>query len=467
MTDYDLVIIGAGPAGMSAASQAAQHKLKVLVLDEQPNPGGQIYRGVDLVTEQRANILGKDYSEGRLLTQALNHDLITYVKYASVWQIEASGKVAFTVEGQGSRVSGKRVLIASGALERPMPIPGWTLPGVMTAGAGQILLKQSGAVASRAVLAGCGPLMYLLAAQMIRAGVPPIALVETQSLADFLKALKHVKGALIGWRYLLKGLSLIKEIQSAKVPRYKAATNFSCTGKNQLESFKFFCNGKSHEINTNTVMLHHGVVPNIHATQSLRLNHQWDPQQQCFKPTVDMWGATDNSLVFVAGDGAGIGGAKLAAINGNLVAIKVARELNQINDAEQTKLATSFLILRKKELAARPFIDAAYPPFLEAQQPSNETIVCRCEEVKAGDVRRYASMGCLGPNQTKAFGRVGMGPCQGRYCGLTVSHILSSSNQISMQDTGFYRIRPPLKPITLGELSLLEPDDDELIELEH
>jgi thioredoxin reductase len=467
MTDFDLVIIGAGPAGMSAAAQAAKQKITVLLLDEQVSPGGQIYRGVDLVTEQRANILGKDYLDGEKLTHTINHHLITYIKCSSVWQIEVNGKVAFTVDGQGRRVSGKRILIASGALERPMPIPGWTLPGVMTAGAGQILLKQSGVVASGAVLAGCGPLMYLLAAQMIRAGAPPIALVETQSLIDFFKALRHLKGALIGWRYLLKGLSLIREIQSAKIPRYKAATNLICFGNEHLESVRFHCNGKTHEIKTHTLLLHHGVVPNIHATQSLRLDHQWDHQQQCFKPTVDSWGETENSKIFVAGDGAGIGGAVLAAISGNLVGLKVARELNQINDEVLTKLANPFLILRKKELAARPFIDAAYPPFSEAQRPTNDTIVCRCEEVKAGDVRRYASLGCLGPNQTKAFGRVGMGPCQGRYCGLTVSHILSECNQISMQDTGFYRIRPPLKPITLGELSLLEPDDDDLIELEH
>jgi NADPH-dependent 2,4-dienoyl-CoA reductase/sulfur reductase-like enzyme len=104
----------------------------------------------------------------------------------------------------------------------------------------------------------------------------------------------------------------------------------------------------------------------------------------------------------------------------------------------------------------RPFIDAAYPPYAGAIAPQDETIICRCEEVTAGDIRSFAGLGCLGPNQAKAFGRSGMGPCQGRYCGLSVSQILSVANNISLDDTGYYRIRPPLKPVTLGELAAME-----------
>ena len=107
------------------------------------------------------------------------------------------------------------------------------------------------------------------------------------------------------------------------------------------------------------------------------------------------------------------------------------------------------------ERAARPFIDTAYPPYAGAIAPADETIICRCEEVTAGDIRRFAGLGCLGPNQAKAFGRSGMGPCQGRYCGLSVSQILAASNDMSLDDTGYYRIRPPLKPVTLGELAAM------------
>ena len=109
-----------------------------------------------------------------------------------------------------------------------------------------------------------------------------------------------------------------------------------------------------------------------------------------------------------------------------------------------------------REVAARPFLDAAYPPCAEVLLPADSTIVCRCEEVTAGDIRGYAGLGCLGPNQTKAFGRAGMGPCQGRYCGLSVTALLAEANGQTPDETGYYRIRPPLKPVTLGELAAMD-----------
>jgi hypothetical protein len=111
---------------------------------------------------------------------------------------------------------------------------------------------------------------------------------------------------------------------------------------------------------------------------------------------------------------------------------------------------------RKREMAIRPFLDAAYPPYSEAIAPADNTIICRCEEVRAGDIRSYAKLGCLGPNQAKAFGRAGMGPCQGRFCGLTVTALLAQVNGTSPDETGYYRIRPPLKPVTLGELAAMD-----------
>ena len=98
----------------------------------------------------------------------------------------------------------------------------------------------------------------------------------------------------------------------------------------------------------------------------------------------------------------------------------------------------------------------AYPPYAHAVSPADTTVICRCEEVTAGEIRGYAKLGCLGPNQTKAFGRAGMGPCQGRYCGLTVTALLAEANRQTPNETGYYRIRPPLKPVTLGELAEME-----------
>lgn len=456
MARVDLAIIGAGPAGMAAAQLAASKGLSVCILDEQPRAGGQIYRDVDRVTPLRGALLGKDYTEGRALTIGLGTLGITHLAGAAVWAIEEGPRLAYTMDGKGALLEARHVLLTTGALERPMPLPGWTLPGVMTAGAGQILLKQSGVMARRAVLVGSGPLLYLIAAQMVRAGTPPLAMVETQTRGDFAGALKHLGGALLGWRYLLKGLGLLLEIRQADVARHTGAHGISITGEGRAEAVQFTAGGKTHSIACDTVFLHHGVVPNTQAARSVGVPHHWDAAQHCFAPEVDSWGGTSVDYLHIAGDGAGIGGAKAAALAGRLAALDIAARLGAIETSTRETEGAPLRRAMTSELAARPFLDAAYPPLSEALSPKDKTIICRCEEVTAGDIRGYAKLGCLGPNQTKAFGRAGMGPCQGRYCGLSVTQILSAETGRSFDDTGYYRIRPPLKPVTLGELAAMD-----------
>ncbi|WP_229635511.1 (2Fe-2S)-binding protein [Pseudomonas syringae] len=109
------------------------------------------------------------------------------------------------------------------------------------------------------------------------------------------------------------------------------------------------------------------------------------------------------------------------------------------------KLATNLRI--------RPLLDALYQAKEENRIPADNVIVCRCEEVTAGDLRGFVALGCAGPNQAKSFGRCGMGPCQGRMCGLTVTEVIAKARGVSAAEVGHYRVRPPTKPITLGELA--------------
>jgi NADPH-dependent 2,4-dienoyl-CoA reductase/sulfur reductase-like enzyme len=464
MIERDLVVIGAGPAGMAAAAKAAELGLGVTVLDEQSRPGGQIYRDVDRVAALRGDILGKDYTHGASLTAELRNTAIDHVSGAVVWAIEDGFRISYTREGRGAQIRADRVLLSTGALERPMPLPGGTLPGVMMAGAGQILLKQSGVLARNAVLVGSGPLLYLLAVQMVRAGTPPLAMVETQTRADLVGAARHAGGALRGWPYLLKGLKMLAEITRARVPRYTGASDIGIEGTERAEAVTFAAGGRRRRIACETVFLHHGVVPNTQAARSLGVTHRWDAAQSCFVPNIDDWGQSDIAGIFIAGDAAGIGGAKAAEIGGRLAALKLAEDLGRLSVAKRDRQASPLRAALIRELAARPFLDAAYPPFAEASSPADSTVICRCEEVTAGDIRGYAKLGCLGPNQAKAFGRAGMGPCQGRYCGLIVTELLAEANRQTQDETGYYRIRPPLKPVTLGELAAMEQASPEAAE---
>ncbi|MFK7835864.1 MAG: NAD(P)/FAD-dependent oxidoreductase [Sulfitobacter sp.] len=451
----DLAIIGAGPAGMAAAVQAAELGLSVAVLDEQRRAGGQIYRDVDQASKSRANILGADYTEGTRLTEGLRKSGVEHISGAVVWAIEEGFRISYTCEGRGAQIEADRILLATGALERPMPIPGWTLPGVMTAGAGQILLKQSGVVAQGAVLVGAGPLLYLIAAQMVRAGTPPAAMIETQTRGDMIGALRHLGGAVRGWPYMVKGLKMLAEIKRAKVPRYTGANKIAIEGEGKAEAVTFTHKGRKRRVACETVFLHHGVVPNTQAARSLGISHKWDAAQGAFVPELDDWGQSDVAGVFIAGDGAGIGGAKAAEHAGRLAVLKGAEDAERLSTEDCNRMAAPLRRALAQELAARPFLDAAYPPYGAALHPADSTVICRCEEVTAGDIRGYAKLGCLGPNQAKAFGRAGMGPCQGRYCGLTVTALLAGANGQTPDETGYYRIRAPLKPVTLGELAAM------------
>ena len=451
----DLIVIGAGPAGMSAALEATRHGLSVVVLDEQGSPGGQIYRNIQQADAHSRRVLGDDYQAGAPLVEQFLQCGARYVAGAAIWQVTPQRQVHFIVEGRAESLHGRHVVIATGAFERPMPIPGWTLPGVMTAGAGQILLKSAALVPKGpVVLAGCGPLLYLLAVQYLRAGIAIGALVDTSDHVDLLRAWRTIPAALRGWRDLLKGLHLLIELKRAGVRHFRGARNLRIDGLAQATALGFDSGGRRWSVPASLILLHQGVVPNTQISWSLRLEHDWSEQQLCWIARRDNRGETSLPGIFIAGDGGAIGGAPVALLEGRLVGSAIAASAGNVE--AQTDAAQYQKALRRQR-AARPLIDALYRPQQQNRIPADEVIVCRCEEVSAGEIRQHVKLGCLGPNQAKAFGRCGMGPCQGRLCGLSVTEIIAEQRQVPAAEVGYYRIRSPLKPITLAQLSAEAP----------
>jgi NADPH-dependent 2,4-dienoyl-CoA reductase/sulfur reductase-like enzyme len=454
LDQIEVLILGSGPAGMAAAMQLQALGVGVRVLDEQRSPGGQIYRDISRASTARKSLLGVDYAAGAATVRAFLASGVDYVPNAFVWLISADRQVHYHVAGQAHAVQAQRILLCCGAYERPMPIPGWTLPGVMTAGAGQILLKSGGQVPTGSVvLAGSGPLLYLLAVQYLQAGVRVTALVDTCTRSDLLSALRFLPAAVKGWRQLLKGIGLMHTLRRSGTPWHRGASNLRVEGVEQAEALIFEVGGCQQRINCDLVLLHQGVVPNTQPSLSIAAAHRWDDSQMCWVAEQDEWGELSVPGFFIAGDAAGIDGAEAAAVQGRFVAVGIAKSLQAV--VPQAALQQAKTLRRKldKYRSVRPFLERLYRPKPSLCTPANETIVCRCEEVTAGAIREYAALGCLGPNQTKAFGRCGMGPCQGRQCGLTVTQILADAHKVPPAQVGYYRIRPPLKPITLAELA--------------
>lgn len=460
----DLLIAGAGPAGLAAAVAASELGLKATVVDEQPEPGGQIYRGIERAAALPSHLalLGADYAAGLELVRRFRAANVDYRPATAVWQIDRD--LAAHIRGPGGveRIQAKHVLIATGALERPMPVPGWTLPGVMTCGAAQVLLKSSAMVPDgRVVIAGGGPLLYLIAVQLVRAGVKPAAILETPARMG--AALPHAARFLLAPGYLAKGLSMMRELRAAGVPVRRGIANLRLVGSARVERVSYEWKGARREEPADVVLLHQGVVPNLNLPASLRIEQAWDPAARCFRPRLDAWGASSTPGVSIAGDGGGIIGAKASELSGTIAALAAAHALGRIGEAERARRAEPARAALASHLRARPFLDALYRPRQEWVAPRDpDTLVCRCEEVRAGEIRELvAAQNCPGPNQMKAFVRCGMGPCQGRLCGLTVTELIAECRGAPQQEVGYYRIRPPVKPVTVGDLASVTETKDE------
>jgi thioredoxin reductase len=435
--------------------------LATVLFDEQPGPGGQIYRAITTTPLADRSVLGTDYWRGEALVREFDRSGVAYAPGSVVWAVtpkDGGFEIGVSHEGAARLVAATRVIVATGALERPFPIPGWTLPGVMMAGAAQILLKSSALVPrGRVVLAGTGPLLHLLTAQLGRAGVRIECLLDTTPRGSWREAARHAVSFLAS-PYFAKGVALLRETRTlARIVRH--VESIEALGEGSLSRVRYAAGGRTEEIPADLLLLHQGVVPNINLSNAIGCAQRWDDAQIAFVPVVDEWGASSVDGVTIAGDGAGIAGARAAEARGRLAGLQAACALGRLGAAECDRRAHAARSELARHARGRTFIDAMYRSAEAFRLPRGDTIVCRCEEVTAQQVVATVKLGCVGPNQMKSFLRCGMGPCQGRFCGLTVTELIARERGVSPAEVGYYRLRFPVKPVTLGEIAALPQTD--------
>ncbi len=453
---YDTIVIGAGPAGLTASSNLAEMGLKVLTLDEQNRIGGQIYRNIENASEDNLKKMGKEYQRGLTLAKRFRKSGAEYLGNSSVWNVEPEGRICYSRNGVSERITANYIIIATGAMERPVPIPGWTLTGVMGAGAVNGLAKEADLCPSgTVVLAGSGPLLLLEASLLIEKGVHIAAILETTPKIPSPTILPHVPKALLGMDFLWKGVGMLNDIRKSGVNHHKGVTNIRALGETAVTGVEADCGNKKLHFSTEMLLLHFGVIPDTHIYRLLGCHMEWEKNQRYWYPSTDAWGRTNFEKIFAAGDGSGVSGALSAEFKGEMAALEIAYCLGIIPEYERDILAVPIMGELRKDGYPRPLIDAVFAPDPRQFTFDDATVLCRCEHVTVGDVRKVVGEGVCELNEVKTITRCGMGPCQGRMCGPALGEIVAAEVGSSVPRAGLLTIRPPLKPLPLQEVAAM------------
>jgi len=479
MTSFDtpILVIGAGPAGISAALEVARHGVCVTVLDEGKKPGGQIFRqSPDGFKVKEASLdsklLDKHYFTGKKLMAQLGDmgELIRVIQDALVWGIFPGNQVLFARDGKTHSVTFQKLILAEGAFERSLPFPGWTLPGIYTAGGAQTLLHTyQVAPGSRVLLSGTGPIQLVLANRLIQAGVEVVAVLEAASLID---SIQHTKlslfpSAIRQFGLVKEGLGYLKGIYDKKIPLLRSHAIIEARGTNRVTSAlyaKLDSNwkplpGTEQEVHVDAVCLGYGFISSTRLSHICGCRHEYDRTLGCYVPQHDQYMESSVGGVFVAGDSAGVAGHLVAIDEGRLAAIRACSQLDAVSQKVE-KACASPIFKRLKSL--RAFEDTlnevcAIRPGLY-HRITDETIVCRCEEITAGEVRNTVSFNRnVDVNELKKITRAGMGFCQGRSCGSTISALVALEKKIPIEEMGFITYQEPAKPMRWGEM-VMEDD---------
>ena len=452
----ELAVIGAGPAGLAATLAAAARGVRVTLIDSGPQAGGQFYRlPAAEFGARRARALHHQWRTWERLSGALaRHLRLGQVKHLTdhhVWLVERESDAALTVHAllgplqeEPVTVRADAVLLATGGYEKVLPFPGWTLPGVVTAGGAQAMLKGGLVLPGRvAVVAGTGPLLLPVATGLAKAGARVAALVDSADPRDLLR---HGHRLAAHPAKLAEGAGYAAELARYRIRVAARHTVTEAHGEDRLEAVTVAAldtdgrvrPGTGRRIPCDTLAVGHGLLPHTDLAQTLgcRLDGErvWADDEQ----------RTDVPGVWAAGEATGVGGAALSLAEGHIAGRSAAARLRgrEPDPGDWARAA-------KSRSAAREFatlLEAVYaPPAHWSDLITDDTVVCRCEEVTGGAVRAAAGLGADDPRTVKLLTRAGMGWCQGRICAPAVAGLIGCRPEPAR--------RPFARPVPLGVLA--------------
>ncbi|SPB17207.1 (2Fe-2S)-binding protein [Caballeronia novacaledonica] len=447
-----VIVIGAGPAGVRAAQALVEAGLRPVVIDESRRDGGQIYRRQpEGFTRTYDTLYGTEAQRARALHETFDalRPHIDYVPDTLVWNVAPNA--VHTASGTRHReLAFDALIVCSGATDRLMPVPGWHHAGTYSLGGAQVALKSQGcAIGSRVVMMGTGPLLYLVAAQYVKAGATVSAVLDTSTFTQRLRALPQL---LAIPSTLKKGIALMNVLKNARVPVHRGIKPVEIQGtpEHGVRSVRIrLADGAMLEVECDAVALGYHLRSETQLADLAGCEFRFDHALQQWLPVADEDGRSNVKGVYLAGDGARVRGADAAERAGRLAALAAMKDIGMTCDEEEAdKLRMQ--LNRFTRFAAGLRTAFPWPARFAATLP-DETIVCRCEAITAGELRRVVNeMGATEANRAKAFSRVGMGRCQGRFCAHAGAEVIAAQARIPLEAVGRLRGQAPVKPLPMA-----------------
>jgi NADPH-dependent 2,4-dienoyl-CoA reductase/sulfur reductase-like enzyme len=444
----DVLVIGGGAGGLAAATVAAEAGLEVVLVDERATPGGQFFKQPGTAHRFAGAIAAdRQVADGRARIERAHRAGVKILSGADAWGAFAPLTVGVTTAGQSLLFRPARLIVATGAYERGVPVPGWTLPGVMTTGAAQTLLKTDGVLPGRRVLVcGNGPLNLQVALELACAGADIVAvaeLAERPGIAQVGAALRLMaNGFDVAWQ----GADMLLEVRQRGIPLlYKR----SLTRVEQTDDGLLATVGAS-RFHVDAVLMGYGFLPSNELLRALGCRHDYDANRDHLVTWRNEGCETSVAGVHAVGDCCGLGGARAAADEGMIAGWAVARALGRPVDQRQLAAARNRLVRHRRFQTALWQVFAA--PRSQARRAEPDTILCRCEEVTLGAVENALADGEPSIGEVKRRTRLGMGRCQGRYCAPVLAALLAERQERPIDELAFFAPRLPARPVAISDL---------------
>lgn len=447
-----VVIIGAGPAGLAAARTLVEAGLRPTIIEESSAPGGQGTRRLSKQsTPAKRAIFGKK-ADAITEREAAEDKVLAACDFRPetlVWgnfdnSLELLGPNGFET------LPYTHLVIAIGATDRILPLPGWTLPGVFSLGGAQVSLKKHSCfIGQNVVFAGASPLLYLAAAQYLRLGLKKITILDSTPFSQKVCALPRMAWHSIGTT--IEGLKLLNELYQAGIEIRFGAHPVNIKGEKKVEAIEFRASdGRIETRPSDAIALGYGLRPETQLAELSGAKFEFDPIHRQWFPIIDQNGKAGDSL-WLAGDSARIGGIEAADLAGTLAGRNILAHLGMELPHHRSN---SKLLRRKKALLAfqHAMTKAFQLPHQTLSGLPKDTIICRCERIRLGDIQTALNSQC-GPievNRAKSITRCGMGRCQGRFCGPALTELTAQFRNQDIEDCGRLRAQAPFRPIPLS-----------------